>query len=151
MSAPKKSRPSKQLAPLQKHKSWSPDSYRDELWLKRKQQSRSKSLTDEDFDDLKACFELGFGFDSPDSISNSRLSHTLPALGFYFAVNKSYNETILKSNKSATSSSSSENDLSVSSLGGNPLTIISPGDDPKTIKTRLRHWAQVVACSVKHP
>ena len=23
------------------------------------------------------------------------------------------------------------------------------GDDPKTIKTRLRQWAKVVACSVK--
>jgi len=24
------------------------------------------------------------------------------------------------------------------------------GDNPQLVKTRLRHWAQLVACSVKH-
>ncbi|KNA03857.1 hypothetical protein SOVF_205180 [Spinacia oleracea] len=157
--SPPKNHPRRPSAPLLKQKSWSPDSYREELWLRRKEQSgprRSKSLTDEDFDELKACFELGFGFNPPELGPDQRLSDTLPALGFYLAVNKSYNDTVLKSNKSSSSSlsllgtaSSSESDLSLSSPVGSPLSIICPGDDPKTIKTRLRHWAQAVACSVK--
>uniref|UniRef100_A0A803KSC1 Uncharacterized protein n=1 Tax=Chenopodium quinoa TaxID=63459 RepID=A0A803KSC1_CHEQI len=121
--------PRQQPTPLVKQNSWSPDSAREELWLRRKEQigrRRSKSLTDEDLDELKACFELGFRFDPNEAQPDQRLSSTLPALEFYFAVNKNYNDTVF-----------------------NPL-IICPGDDPKTIKTRLRHWAQVVACSVKH-
>ncbi|XP_010666615.2 uncharacterized protein LOC104883756 [Beta vulgaris subsp. vulgaris] len=146
------------VAPLLKQKSWSPDSYREELWLRRKEQSgprrRSKSLTDDDFDELKACIELGFGFgfESLDTQPDPRLSNTLPALEFYLAVNKSYNDTVLRSNKSSSSlaTTSSESDLSLSSPVGSPLTTMFwPGDDPQTIKTRLRHWAQVVACSVK--
>lgn len=134
-------------APLLKQKSWSPDSFREEAWLRRKERwsrrhRRTKSLTDEDLDELKGCIDLGFGFDSPGFEPDQRLSDTLPALGFYCAVNKTYYETVLKS-------TSSESDLSVSSPVGSPLTVFSPGDDPKTIKTRLRQWAQVVACSVR--
>lgn len=148
MSQPKPRR-AQPLSSLLKQKSWSPASHREELWLRRKEQSgprRSKSLTDEDFVELKACIELGFGFDSPES---EKLSNTLPALEFYCAVNKSYNDTVLRSNKSSSSSSLSESDVSTPSPVGSPLTMFNPGDDPKTIKTRLRHWAQVVACSVK--
>ncbi|KAI5078659.1 hypothetical protein GOP47_0006330 [Adiantum capillus-veneris] len=36
---------------------------------------------------------------------------------------------------------------------GSPLSdswrISSPGDTPSQVKTRLRHWAQAVACSLK--
>merc|ERR1711879_1121460 len=42
---------------------------------------------------------------------------------------------------------------SPSTHSNNPLEswkICSPGDNPQLVKTRLRHWAQVVACSVKH-
>ncbi|XP_021752093.1 uncharacterized protein LOC110717648 [Chenopodium quinoa] len=160
LTQPMRNPPRQQPTPLVKQNSWSPDSAREELWLRRKEQigrRRSKSLTDEDLDELKACFELGFRFDPNEAQPDQRLSSTLPALEFYFAVNKNYNDTVFKSNKSSSSSlssqigtaSSSESDLSLSSLIGSPL-IICPGDDPKTIKTRLRHWAQVVACSVKH-
>ncbi|KAK9713528.1 hypothetical protein RND81_06G033100 [Saponaria officinalis] len=143
---------------LLKHNSWSPDSIREEVWLRRKRHQvrrRSRSLTDEDFDELKACIELGFGFDSPELESDQRLSDTLPALGFYVAVNKSYNDVVSRLSSVSSSSSSlgttlSESDLSsLASPLGSPLTMFTPGEDPKTIKTRLRQWAQAVACSLK--
>jgi hypothetical protein len=37
--------------------------------------SRTKSLTDEDLDELKGCFDLGFGF-SNDEISELYMQHT---------------------------------------------------------------------------
>ncbi|AEE78656.1 hypothetical protein [Arabidopsis thaliana] len=94
---------------LLKQHSWSPDLIREEAWSKRQDISRhrhlrrGKSLTDEDLDELKASFELGFGFGSPEN-ADPRLSNTLPALELYFAVQKSYNDAV--SNKSTTSSSS---------------------------------------------
>ncbi|KAL8151858.1 hypothetical protein V2J09_021666 [Rumex salicifolius] len=113
---------------LLKQSTWSPDLYREEAWVRRKGRAnrRSKSVTEEDLDELKACFELGFGFDSPDL--DPKLSDAFPAYGLYHAVNNQY--------------SKSSSDL--------PSPIFSPGEDPKTMKTRLRQWAQVVACSVKH-
>ncbi|XP_074295374.1 uncharacterized protein LOC141623189 [Silene latifolia] len=152
------SKPVKQraLPTLLKHKSWSPDTLREEVWRRRKLRRHSRSLTDEDFDELKACIELGFGFDSPDLESDHRLSDTLPALGFYVAVNKSYNNTVSRMSSSSsldtTSSSASSSQTDLLSLGspvGSPLTIFTPGDDPKAVKTRLRQWAQAVACAVK--
>ncbi|XP_042501174.1 uncharacterized protein LOC122079022 [Macadamia integrifolia] len=132
--------------PLYKQRSWSADTYRDEVWLKRKgnhkRKQRSGSVTDEDLDELKACIELGFGFDSPDL--DRKLSDTLPALGLYHAVTKQYSDSISKSSSSAPPS-----ECDASSPPGSPLTIFSPGDDPQIVKTRLRQWAQVVACSVR--
>ncbi|KAK2967577.1 hypothetical protein RJ640_030448 [Escallonia rubra] len=133
-------------APLYKQKSWSPDLYRDEAWLRRKgSQShrphrRSKTVTDDDLDELKACIELGFGFglDSPDT--DKHLSDTLPALGLYYAVNKQYYGSF--------SSSASDSDAS-SPLGSPHTTMFNSGDNPQTVKTRLRQWARVVACSVR--
>ncbi|XP_044487176.1 uncharacterized protein LOC123212175 [Mangifera indica] len=133
---------------LHKQRSWSPDIYRDEAWLRRKdniKNKRSKSVTDEDLDELKACIELGFGFDSPEV--DQRLSDTFPALELYYAVNKHYNDTVSKSTPSLSTASDSES--SPSSVGS-PHTLFSSGDnDPKAVKTRLRQWAQVVACSVR--
>ncbi|GAV82412.1 DUF1685 domain-containing protein [Cephalotus follicularis] len=134
--------PQPQLS-LYKQKSWSPDTYRDEAWLRRKGKSKarrkSRSVTEEDVDELKACIELGFGFDSPEV--DRKLSDTLPALGLYYAVNKQYNDTVSKSTASDCDSPTSPY--------GSPLNIIGPGDNPQTVKTRLKQWAQVVACSVR--
>ncbi|XWS33617.1 hypothetical protein CRYUN_Cryun22dG0098300 [Craigia yunnanensis] len=135
------------LIPLYKQRSWSPDIFRDEAWLRRKgnnKNRRSKSVTDEDLDELKACIELGFGFDSPEV--DQRLSDTLPALGLYYAVNKNYNDSV---SKSASSPSAVSDCDSIPSPIGSPHAIVGPGDNPQTVKTRLRQWAQVVACSVK--
>ncbi|MCL7042320.1 hypothetical protein MKW94_022936 [Papaver nudicaule] len=129
-------------SPLWKQKSWSPDTDRDDAWLRRKgmnkNRRRTKSVTEEDLDELKACIELGFSFDSPDVELNHRLSDTLPALGLYYA----------------TSSGSSSSSLSIpefdpSSPRGSPHTILSPGENPQIVKTRLKQWAQVVACTLR--
>lgn len=105
--------------PLYKQRSLSSDTYREEVWLKRKDSSRrrSKSVTDEDLDELKACIELGFGFDSP--ARDRRLSDTLPALDLYYAVTKQYNDSVSKS------SSASECDVSDC---GSPQSIFGRGE-----------------------
>ncbi|KAJ4976410.1 hypothetical protein NE237_001516 [Protea cynaroides] len=46
----------------------------------------SRSVTNEDLDELKAHFELGFVFDSPDL--DLKLTDTLPALGFSHAITR---------------------------------------------------------------
>ncbi|KAM0032238.1 hypothetical protein Hdeb2414_s0016g00472831 [Helianthus debilis subsp. tardiflorus] len=140
---------------LYKQKSWSPDVHRNEEWMRRKgnhlhrHRRKSKSVTDEDIDELKACFELGFGFDHSSPEPNYRLSTTFPALGFYYAVNKQYYDTMSKSSSvsSSSSCSSSVSEPDSSSPSRSPHTIINRGDNPQTVKTRLRQWAQVVACS----
>ncbi|XP_050208224.1 uncharacterized protein LOC126657561 [Mercurialis annua] len=138
--------------PLYKQHSWSPDIYRDEAWLRRKGNSKkkkNKSVTDEDLDELKACIELGFGFNSPE-LMDQRLSDTFPALGLYYAVNKHYYDHALsKTVTVATPSSSTASDCDSSSPLGSPHTMFGPGENPQTVKTRLRQWAQVVGCSVR--
>lgn len=137
--------------PLYKQHSWSPDIYRDEAWLRKKgniKKKKSKSVTDEDLDELKACIELGFGFNSPE-LMDQRLSDTLPALGLYYAVNKHYSDHAFSKPVTAPSCSSTASDCDSPSPLGSPHTIFEPGDTPQTVKTRLRQWAQVVACSVR--
>ncbi|XP_073057450.1 uncharacterized protein [Primulina eburnea] len=136
---------------LYKLNSWSPDSNRDEAWLRRKvcRNRRSKSLTDEDLDELKACIELGFTFDS--SEIDQRLSDTIPAYGLYYAINKNYNSTVAKQQQQQPSSSA-QPECDTPSPVGSPHTILGPtpaGDNPQVMKTRLRQWAQLVACSVR--
>ncbi|XP_047321018.1 uncharacterized protein LOC124925090 [Impatiens glandulifera] len=115
--------------PLLKNNSWSPDAFRDEAWRRKKKRSpisrrsRSRSVTDEDIDELKACIELGFGFDSPEV--DKRLSDTLPVYQLYYDVNSSSSSSI-----------------------GSPITKFSPGENPVMVKTRLKQWAQMVACLV---
>ncbi|XP_071711104.1 uncharacterized protein [Rutidosis leptorrhynchoides] len=148
------------MSSLYKQNSWSPDLHRDEEWTRRKgkhtkrSRRKSKSVTDEDIDELKACIELGFGFNNCSPKCDDRLSTTLPALGLYYAVNKQYHDTISKSSSISSSSSSSNLYSSIVSepdlcSPSSPLVIISHGDNPQTVKTRLRQWAQVVACSVR--
>ncbi|KAI3996305.1 hypothetical protein MKX01_026773 [Papaver californicum] len=133
-------------SPLWKQKSWSPDTDRDDAWLRRKgmnKNRRTKSVTEEDLEELKACIELGFSFDSPDVELNHRLSDTLPALGLYYATNKS------SSAVSSSSSSLSIPEFDPASPMGSPHTILSPGENPEIVKTRLKQWAQVVACTLR--
>ncbi|KAK8494677.1 hypothetical protein V6N13_053313 [Hibiscus sabdariffa] len=139
------------LVPLYKQRSWSPDIYRDEAWLRRKgnnKKGRSKSVTDEDLDELKGCIELGFGFEFDSPELDQRLAHTFPALGLYCAVNKNYYDTVSRSTSSPSAASDSN---SIPSPVSSPQshTMFGPDDPPQTVKTRLKQWAQVVACSVK--
>lgn len=142
---------------------------RDIAWERRRRQflrqERRKNginheaddLTDEDLHELKGCIELGFGFNEQ---NGQRLCTTLPALDLYFAVNRFYTSPISSpaSNGSATSVGSSTSTSSSSDLGGRSSSfgsesdswkICSPGDDPQHVKTKLRHWALAVACSLR--
>lgn len=82
---------------------------------------RSKSLSDEDLDELKGCLDLGFGF-SYEEIPG--LCNTLPALELCYS-------------------------MSHSSIANANWRISSPGDHPEDVKARLKFWAQAVACIVK--
>ncbi|KAI4367615.1 hypothetical protein MLD38_023331 [Melastoma candidum] len=132
---------------LHKQHSWSPDVHREEAWLRRKESFAlgriTKSVTDDDLEDLKACIELGFGFDAS-AVVDPKLADALPALGLYQAVHRRYNRSLSRSSSAASfaSSSSSEDEIDGDSF-------YDPGDDPVMVKTRLRQWAQVVACFVR--
>lgn len=142
MSGPKRPSglgPSARL-PLLKQRSWSPDTERDEAWTKRKglhrnrQGQLSRSVSDEDLDELRGCLDLGFFGFEVDSPAAEKLSQTFPALDLYCAINRSLSND-----------SSSANGSPVAS----PLSIVSPGDTPELVKARLKQWAQVVACSLR--
>lgn len=111
---------------------------------------RTRSLTDEDLEELRGCIDLGFGFSAAEDCD---LSGTLPALELYYAINRQYMES--KSRESPVSPlergmlyRTSSDDSPCSPLSDS-WRISSPGDNPSQVKTRLRHWAQAVACSVK--
>ncbi|XP_021771913.1 uncharacterized protein LOC110736082 [Chenopodium quinoa] len=146
-----KKRLSKQLSMCETH--------RDVAWEKRRRQKlrqeKKKSLvlevddlTDEDLHELKGSIELGFGFNEE---AGQKLCNTLPALDLYFAVNRQLSPSPLSSPHSQASTSSMG--ARSSSFENSPRSedswkICSPGDDPQQVKTKLRHWAQAVACSV---
>ncbi|KAK1307409.1 hypothetical protein QJS10_CPA10g01507 [Acorus calamus] len=109
-------------------------------FLKEEAARQSRSLTDYDLNELKGSIELGFGFNEEDG--GHHLCDTLPALDLYFAVNRNLSSS--PSSPSSSSSSSPSDSMSSSSFGSP-----SPGGNPEEVKTRLRHWAQAVACSVK--
>ncbi|KAH7517986.1 uncharacterized protein LOC107427053 [Ziziphus jujuba] len=135
--------------PLLKQQSWSPDAIRDEAWQRRKGSHaavglcRSKSVSDDDLEELKACVELGLGFDPESSDVDPRLSDTIPALGFYCAVNKQYSNSLSRSSSSSSIVSDSD------AAGSSNNNLFCPGDDAEMVKTRLKQWAQVVACAVR--
>ena len=120
MSGPKRSGglgPSARL-PLLKQRSWSPDTERDEAWTKRKglhrnrQGQLSRSVSDEDLDELRGCLDLGFFGFEVDSPGAEKLSHTFPALDLYCAINRSLSNDSSSANGSPLAS---------------PLSIVSPG------------------------
>ncbi|RCV32720.1 hypothetical protein SEVIR_7G009600v4 [Setaria viridis] len=120
----------------------------------------AKRLTDEDLDELKGSMDLGFRFD--EQKGGQDLCDTLPALDLYFAVNRQLSEPKMRwstSSAPSLSATKSSPNLCGTPCPGSPCAhsnpmdswkICSPGDNPQLVKTRLRHWAQVVACSVKH-
>lgn len=106
--------------------------------------ARTRSLTDEDLNELRGCIDLGFGFNN--EREDPELCNTLPALELCYAISRSYN-----SRSSPVSTLDGGNQLG-GSLTNSPKhswTISSPGDAPHQVKTRLRHWAQAVACTVR--
>ncbi|WOK96355.1 hypothetical protein Cni_G05062 [Canna indica] len=130
-------------------------------------EKKPKSLTDEDLDELRGSIDLGFGFNEEEGAHH--LCDTLPALNLYFAVNRQLSDPKLQTTPSspATTLTPTTTLASTLPLSGIPSPqspneqqahpagsseswkICNPGDSPQHVKTRLRHWAQAVACSLR--
>ncbi|KAK9735276.1 hypothetical protein RND81_04G195500 [Saponaria officinalis] len=132
---------------------------RDKAWEKRRRQQMLKrgkkkslsveieDLTDDDFNELKGSIELGFGFNEN---ACQGLCDTLPALDLYFAVNRQLSPSPVSTPHTQGSRSSVGDRSSAfdSPTSEDSWKICGPGDSPQQVKTKLRHWAQAVACSV---
>ncbi|CAN6274314.1 unnamed protein product [Urochloa humidicola] len=153
---------------LQKQNSWSPDIERDEAWERRRRGMRRgggsalrrvRSVTDDDLEELRGCIDLGFGFEPPAAGSGcaacgagagrTRLLETLPALDLYYAVHGGGGAAAAAAAEGCTCSCGAASEVSSEeSPLGSPMSILSPGDTPETVKMRLKQWAQVVALSM---
>lgn len=103
--------------------------------------TRTKSLTDDDLEELKGCVDLGFAF-CYDEIPE--LCNTLPALELCYLMSQKF----MDEHHKVPENSPPESMDSVSS----PIPswkISSPGDHPEDVKARLKYWAQAVACTVR--
>ncbi|KAL9240635.1 hypothetical protein vseg_014832 [Gypsophila vaccaria] len=107
---------------------------------------RTKSLTDDDLEELKGCVDLGFGF-SYDEIPE--LCTTLPALELCYSMSHKFLDYQQQQQHCGGSVSLSglPSDASTSLMP--TWKISSPGDHPEDVKARLKFWAQAVACTVK--
>ncbi|KAI4311011.1 hypothetical protein MLD38_035948 [Melastoma candidum] len=142
------------------------ETQRDIVWEKRRRQMQRQGhkfrngghepdpdvVTDEDLDELRGCIELGFGFKEGEE--GQRLCGTLPALDLYFAVNRQLSPSPVSTPQNIRSSSSpsllgGSTSLESPRSDSDSWKIVSPGDNPQQVKTRLRHWAQAVACAVR--
>ncbi|GMH29719.1 hypothetical protein Nepgr_031562 [Nepenthes gracilis] len=105
--------------------------------------ARTKSLTDEDLEELKGCLDLGFGF-SYEEIPE--LCNTLPALELCYSMSQKFldQDHYQNTNTDTASSAGSETSSPIASW-----KISSPGDDPEDVKARLKYWAQAVACTIR--
>ncbi|XP_071700020.1 uncharacterized protein [Rutidosis leptorrhynchoides] len=102
---------------------------------------RAKSLTDEDLDELKGCFDLGFGF-CYDEIPE--LCNTLPALELCYSMSQKFLDEQQKSPETETETVSET--ASPAPPPPAPIAnwkISSPGDHPEAVKARLKYWAQL--------
>ncbi|XP_019172591.1 PREDICTED: uncharacterized protein LOC109167965 [Ipomoea nil] len=103
---------------------------------------RTKSLTDDDLEELKGCLDLGFGFNYEEI---PELRNTLPALELCYSMSQKYLDDHQKSPESMSDTAST---FSASTPIAN-WKISSPGDNPEDVKARLKYWAQAVACTVR--
>ncbi|OAY73958.1 hypothetical protein ACMD2_01244 [Ananas comosus] len=103
-----------------------------------------RSLTGEDLEELKGCFDLGFGF-SYDEIPE--LCGTLPALELCYSMSQRFLDDQHQHQKHPNEPGE------VAALAGSVHVpnwrIAGAGDDPEEVKARLKYWAQAVACTVK--
>ena len=120
---------------------------------RRRRNSNIHDCDDEDLDELRGCIELGFGFNEEDG---QKLCNTLPALDLYFAINRHLSPASSpkqgpRRHRYATHNRATSLPVGSPTCGNvdpNSWKICKPGDDPAHVKMKLRHWAQVVACSV---
>ncbi|KAL5221210.1 hypothetical protein ABZP36_025923 [Zizania latifolia] len=99
---------------------------------------RTRSLTEEDLEELKGCLDLGFGFAYHEI---PELCATLPALELCYSMRRRFLDE---------QSAPGEEPAPPAATPPLPNWRISgPGDDPEEVKARLKYWAQAVACTVK--
>ncbi|XP_020594464.1 uncharacterized protein LOC110034553 [Phalaenopsis equestris] len=103
--------------------------------------ARTKSLTDEDLEELKGCLDLGFGF-SYDEIPE--LCGTLPALELCYSMSQRFLDEQQQRSTAGYHAVGSISPVRVANW-----KISNPGDHPDEVKARLKYWAQAVACTVK--
>ncbi|KAI7758104.1 hypothetical protein M8C21_019469 [Ambrosia artemisiifolia] len=144
--------------PLNKQKSLSTDFYREETWLRRKDNHRqhhrhnlhrrSKSvITTEDIDELKGCVDLGFNF----ALEPTRLSKTLPALDLYYATSAPPTPSSCSSTTTSNHGDSPPQPCSPANGSTATTTLFNSGENPEMVKRRLKQWAQVIACAARQP
>ncbi|KAG2309558.1 hypothetical protein Bca52824_029306 [Brassica carinata] len=101
---------------------------------------RTKSLTDDDLEELKGCVDLGFGFNYEEI---PELCNTLPALELCYSMSQKFMDQDHSPEKKQPTMLESQ----VSPIAS--WKISSPGDNPDDVKARLKFWAQAVACTVR--
>lgn len=96
------------------NRDWSSsDTFRQLAWNIRRRnyllrrRAGDRTITDDDLDDLRACFELGFTFDLSSEL-DPKLSDTFPALELYRKINLDYEKRCLSRCSSSVLSSDSE-------------------------------------------
>ncbi|KAL0559563.1 hypothetical protein IC582_004178 [Cucumis melo] len=118
---------------------------RDLAWEKRRRQmlrprngsTDRDDLTDEDWNELKGCIELGFAFNEE---YGHKLCGTLPALDLYFAVNRQLSPSPVSTPQSS---------ASTSSLGGRSSSFESPRSEFDTWRVcspgmKILHSVQIL-------
>nr|GMD02652.1 uncharacterized protein LOC109165392 [Ipomoea batatas]GMD11130.1 uncharacterized protein LOC109165392 [Ipomoea batatas] len=113
---------------LLKHKTWSPNMYREETWVRRqagndnrpRRRDRCKNVTDDDLDELRGCIDLGFGFHPEPNDLDPKLAETFPALELFCAVNKQYNESLSRSSSMSNMALSDNDTTTTTPLAGSP-------------------------------
>ncbi|CAN6335837.1 unnamed protein product, partial [Urochloa humidicola] len=107
---------------------------------------RSRSLTDDDLEELKGCADLGFGF-SYDEIPELR--GTLPALELCYSMSQRLLDDKHHHHHAAADSAAADASAPPVTPPVTNWKISSPGDSPDEVKARLKYWAQAVACTVR--
>ncbi|KAJ0239793.1 Uncharacterized protein HA466_0225220 [Hirschfeldia incana] len=105
---------------------------------------RTKSLTDDDLEELKGCVDLGFGFNYEEI---PELCNTLPALELCYSMSQKFMDQDHHQTSSPKKKSPMMLEEHVSPIAS--WKISSPGDSPDDVKARLKFWAQAVACTVR--
>ncbi len=80
--------------------------------LLQRTRSRTRSLTDEDMDELRGCIDLGFGFSNEQE--DMELCNTLPALELCYAITRQYNDVVTGRSSSSPISTSGRSSNSIS-------------------------------------
>ncbi|XP_008791761.2 uncharacterized protein LOC103708560 [Phoenix dactylifera] len=110
---------------------------------------RTKSLTDEDLEELKGCLDLGFGF-SYEEIPE--LCNTLPALELCYSMSQRFLDGQQQQSRAPEAAGDAAAELGAAAASSAPVAnwkISGPGDHPEEVKARLKYWAQAVACTVR--